>query len=99
MISLRAGRFLIVAVCSMVAIGGIFLSMVIFTDPSSPSFYAWFCYFFLMIAAWPFELYLSIHHGAPPHIVTFLLFVFSGLFWAAVVDVLHELKKKFGSSS
>jgi hypothetical protein len=49
-----------------------------------------------MIAAWPLELCLLIHPGAPPHIVTFLLFVISGLFWAAVVDVLYELKKKYG---
>src|SRR5579862_5939191 len=97
MMSLRAGRFLIVALCSLVAIGGIFLSMVIFTDPSSPSFFGWFCYFFLMIAAWPFELYLSFHHGAPPAGVNFLLFFISGLFWAVVVDVLYELKKKYGA--
>lgn len=95
MMSLRAGRFLIVALSSLVAIGGIFLSMVIFTDPLSPSFFGWFCYFFLMIVAWPFELCLLIHHGAPPTIVNFLLFVISGLFWAAVVDVLYELKKRY----
>lgn len=95
MMSLRAGRFLIVALCSLVAIGGIFLSMVIFTDPSLPSFWGWFCYFFLVIAAWPFELCFLIHHGAPPAVLTFLLFVFSGLFWAAIVDLLYELKKKY----
>lgn len=97
MISLRAGRFLIIALCSLVAIGGIFLSMVIFTDPSSPSFYFWFCDIFLIIAAWPFELCWIIHQGAPPAAVTFLLFVISGLFWAALVDVLYELKKKYGA--
>jgi hypothetical protein len=86
-----------VALCSLVAIGGIFLSMVIFTDPSSPSFFGWFCYIFLMIAAWPFELWFLFHHGAPPAAVTFLLFVTSGLFWAAVVDVLYELKKIYGA--
>jgi hypothetical protein len=84
-----------VALCSLVAIGGIFLSMVLFTDPSSPSFYGSFCYIFLVIVAWPFELCLLIHHGAPPAGVTFLLFVISGLFWAAVADLLYELKKKY----
>ena len=97
MMSLRAGRFLIVALCSLVAIAGIFMSMVLFTDPSSPSFYGWFCYIFLLIAAWPFELCLLIHPGGPPAVVTFLLFVISCLFWAVVVDVLYELKKKYGA--
>lgn len=95
MMSLRAGRFLIVALCSLVAIAGVFMSMVLFTDPSSSSFFGWLCYYFLMVAAWPFELCLLIHDGAPPAIVTFLLFVISCLFWAAVVDVLYELKKKY----
>ena len=81
----------------MVAIGGIFLSMVIFMDPSSPSLYGLFCYYFLLIAAWPFKLCFLIHQGRPPAVVTFLLFVFSGLFWAAVVDVLYELKKKYNA--
>ena len=81
----------------MVAIGVIFLSMVIFVDPSSPSLYGLFCYYFLLIAAWPFELCFSIHQGRPPAVVTFLLFVISSLFWAVVVDVLHELKKKFNA--
>jgi hypothetical protein len=49
-----------------------------------------------MIVAWPFELWFFIGHGRPPGIVTFLLFVISGLFWAAVVDVLYELKRKYG---
>ena len=93
MVSLRAGRFLIVASCSLVAIGGIFLSMVFFTGPSSPSIYGSLCYIFLVVVAWPFELWLLIHPGAPPGIVTFLLFVVSGLFWAAVVDSFYELKK------
>lgn len=95
MMSLRAGRILIVALGSLLAIGGIFLSMVFFTDPSSPSIYGSFCYIFLIVAAWPFELCLLIHPGKPPAIVTFLLFVISGLFWAAVVDVLYELRKKY----
>lgn len=97
MISVRAGRILIVALGSLVAIGGIFLSVVLFTDPSSPSIYGSFCYIFLAIAAWPFKLYLLIHPVKPPAIVTFLLFVISGLFWAAVVDVFYELKKKYGA--
>lgn len=95
MMSLRAGRILIVALCTLVAIGGIFLSMVIFTDPSSPSIYGSFCFIFLVVVAWPFELWFLIHPVKPPAIVTFLLFVISGLFWAAVVDVFHELKKKY----
>lgn len=84
-----------VALSSLVVIAGIFMSMVLFTDPSSPSFYGSFCYIFLVIVAWPFELCLLIHQGAPPPVVTFLLFVTSGLFWAAVADVLYELKKKY----
>ncbi|HLX70281.1 MAG TPA: hypothetical protein VKV04_11705 [Verrucomicrobiae bacterium] len=97
MISLRAGRFLIVALSSLLAIGGIWLSMVLFTNPSSPSFYGSFCYIFLAIAAWPFELCVLIRPAAPPAVVTFLLFVISGLFWAAVVDVSYELKKKYNA--
>ena len=93
--SLRAARILIVALCSLVAIGGIFLSMVLFVDPSSPSIYGSFCYIFLVIAAWPFKLWLLIDPAKPPAIVTFLLFLISGLFWAAVVDVFYELKKKY----
>jgi len=84
-----------VALCSFVAIAGIFMSMVLFTDPSSPSLYGSFCFIFLMIVAWPFELWLLIHHGAPPALVTFLLFVISCLFWATVVDFFYELKKKY----
>ena len=95
MMPLRAARFLMVALFSLVAIPGVFMSMVLFTDPSSPSVYGWFCYIFLMIAAWPFELCLLTHHGAPPAVVTFLLFVISCLFWAVVVDLLYELKKKY----
>lgn len=97
MISIRAGRILIVALGSLLAIGGVFLSMVIFTDPSSPSIYGSFCYIFLVVAAWPFQLCLLIHPEKPPAIVTFLLFLISGLFWAAVVDVFCELKKKYGA--
>jgi hypothetical protein len=48
-----------------------------------------------MIVAWPFELWFFIGHGRPPGVVTFLLFVISGLFWAAVVDLLYELRKKY----
>ena len=81
------------ASCSLLAIGGIFLSMIFFTDPSSPSIYGSLCYNFLVVAAWPFEVYLLIHPEKPPGIVTFLLFVVSGLFWAAVVDFSYELKK------
>lgn len=95
MMSVRAGRILIVALGSLLAIAGVFMSMVLFTDPASPSFYGWFCHIFLAIVAWPFELWLLIHPVKPPAIVTFLLFVISGLFWAAVVDVFHELKKKY----
>jgi hypothetical protein len=86
-----------VALCSLVAIAGVFMSMVLFTDPSSPSLYGSFCYYFLLIAAWPFELCLLIHQGRPPAVVTFLLFLVSCLFWAAVVDVLYELKKKYSA--
>lgn len=93
--SVRAGRILIVALGSLVAIAGVFMYMVLFVDPSSTSLFSWFCSVFLMIAAWPFELWLLIHPAKPPAVVTFVLFVISGLFWAAVVDVLHELKKKF----
>jgi|SRR5215469_14359064 len=91
--SVRAARILIVALGSLAAIAGVFMSMVLFVDPSSPSFYGSFCSIFLIIAAWPFELWLLFCHGAPPKVVTFLLFVISGLFWAAVVDSFYELKK------
>ena len=84
------------ALGSLVAIAGVFMSMVLFVDPSSPSVFGWFCSIFVMIAAWPFELWMLIYHGTrPAPVVTFLLFVISGLFWAAVVDVFYELKKKF----
>ena len=81
------------ALGSLAAIAGVFMSMILFVDPSSPSVYGGFCSIFLMIAAWPFELWLLIHPEKPPAIVTFLLFVISGLFWAAVVDLFYELKK------
>jgi hypothetical protein len=85
-----------VALCSLVAIGAIFMSMLLFTDVDSPSpsFYGWFCIVFLLIAAWPLALSFLVLHGDPPAIVIFLLFIISGFFWAAVVDLFCELRKK-----
>ncbi len=88
-----------VALFSMFIMVGIFLSMLLFTDVDSPSpsFYGWFCYVFLLIAAWPPMLCVFVLHRDPSTVTFLLLFVISGSFWASVVEVFFELKKRYKS--
>ena len=82
------------AFCTLLTIFGVFMFMLMFTDLDSPSILGSICFYFLGVAMWPAVLCALILHGDPPVFASVFLFVFSGLFWAGVVDLFFVLRRR-----
>jgi hypothetical protein len=95
----RATRFIVSMICAMFAPVAIFLSMLIFTDWDTPSFFGNTCFIILLVAEWPLVLCSFVFMpGNPPMIVCIFLYVISGLFWASIADLVFVWRKRYVAS-
>ena len=83
------------AFCALLTIFGVYMFMCLFTDLDSPSVLGSICFIFIVITTWPLMLCCYFLHGDPPAAVFLLLVFISGLFWAGVVDLFCELRKRY----
>ena|ERR1700690_2530230 len=91
----RITRFIVSAICAMVlAFGLFFISLIFSSDDSQPSFISWPIAIVGAVAAWPFIAVAFISHGDPPDIFIILVWIVTGLFWAAVVELFIKLKRR-----
>jgi hypothetical protein len=91
----RGRRFVASMICAMFAPFAIFISMVMFTDWDTSSFYGDTCFVILLVAEWPIVLSAYFfRHDDPPMIVFLFLYFISGLFWAGIVDLFFVWRKR-----
>jgi hypothetical protein len=88
-------RFIGSTICAMVLVFGLFLLALVFPDSSQP-----FSFFFCVIAviwaviAWPFIAVAFIFHGDLPDISLIPVWILTGMFWAAVIELFIKLKRR-----
>jgi hypothetical protein len=88
-------RFIVVAICSTLAIAGMFfVEFFVFSDITPPTpfencwFYVW------AVASWPLSVVWLMLQQDPSLMVIILLTVVSGLFWAFLVELLFAAKER-----
>jgi hypothetical protein len=91
----RVTRFIVSTICAMVLVFGLFFISIIFSsDDSQPSFISWPIAIVGAVAVWPFIAVDFIFHGDLPDVFIIPVWIVTGLFWAAVVELFIKLKRR-----
>jgi hypothetical protein len=78
----------------MLAVFALFMFPFLFTDIDSQTKFTGICFTVFLVAAWPITVCAFIFHVDPPPVVSLFLWIFSGLFWACLVELLFMTKKR-----
>ena len=90
----RIKRFVGVAICAMLAVGGLFFVVFfVFPDTTPQTPFEDFCTYAWAVASWPLSIVWSMSREDPPLLVIILLTIASGLIWALIVELLLTVKK------
>jgi hypothetical protein len=91
----RVARFIVSTICAMVLVFSLFfLSLMFSQDDSQPSFISWPIDIVGAVAVWPFIAVAFISNGNLLDIFIIPVWIVTGLFWAAVVELFIKLKRR-----
>ena len=89
----RIKRFVAVAVCATLAVGGMFyVVFFVFPDTTPQTPFEDFCTDVWAVASWPLSVVWSMSREDPSLVVIILLTIASGLFWAFIVELFIIVK-------
>jgi lipopolysaccharide export LptBFGC system permease protein LptF len=96
---IRVMRFIVSTICAMVLVFGLFFVSLMFSQyDSQPSYISWPIAFVGVVAVWPFIAVGFIFHGDLPDAFIIPVWIVTGLFWAAVVELFLKLKRRVRSN-
>jgi hypothetical protein len=88
-------RFIVFTICAMVLISSLFLvSVSVISEDSQPSFISWPIAIAGAVAAWPLLAVAFVSHGDLPDFFIIPVWIMTGMFWAAVVELFIKLKRR-----
>jgi hypothetical protein len=90
----RVVRFIVSTICAMVLVFGLFFVSIIFSETSQSSFISWPIAIVGAVAAWPFIVVAFISPRDLPDIFIIPVWILTGLFWAAVVELFIKLRRR-----
>jgi hypothetical protein len=91
----KVRRFIATAFFAAVAAGSFVLLVCLFPDTRPLTAFEHFCVCVAAVVSWPFDIFAVFHPDSDPSlVVSILLSIASGLFWALCVELFFVVKRR-----